>query len=180
VQQQLRAEPNDPWSAADSCWDGIDDPDRHLPPDPADDLGSDDDFLSAHMMEYFAQLPEVTNDGPTPPPTDEEFAADVLERGADEAVIVLGSLDPGPRTAALIAVLNPACLAPRSMVSVISATEKLASWVQAQQHRWLAAFACPGVAASTGALQEYASQPGNRSTRAQPRADPTGPTVPAI
>jgi hypothetical protein len=160
VQQELRAEPNDPWSAADSCWDGIDDPDRHLPPDPADDLGSDDDFLSAHMMEYFAQLPEVTNDGPTPPPTDEEFAADVLERGADEAVIVLGSLDPGPRTAALIAVLNPACLAPRSMVSVISATEKLASWVQAQQHRWLAAFACPGVAASTGALQEYASQPG--------------------
>ena len=134
VQQELRAEPNDPWSAADSCWDGIDDPDRHLPPDPADDLGSDDDFLSAHMMEYFAQLPEVTNDGPTPPPTDEEFAADVLERGADEAVSI-GGWRPSPVRA----------LPPRRVHS-----------------------------------RSTRASPGNRSTRAQRRADSTGPTVQAI
>ncbi|HEY5839872.1 MAG TPA: DUF222 domain-containing protein [Mycobacterium sp.] len=123
-------------------------------------MDSDADFLSAHMIEYFAQLPEVTTDAPVPPPSDQEFAADLLERGADEAVVVLASLDPGPRTAALIAQLNPSSLSPRAMVSVISATEKLASWVQARQHRWLAAFACPGIAAPTGALKEYASQPG--------------------
>ena len=158
--QELNPDPSDPWSAADSDRTGFDDPDLLLPPDPADDVDSDADFLSAHMIEYFAQLPEVTTDAPAPPPTDQEFAADLLERGADEAVVVLASLDPGPRTAALIAQLNPSSLSPRAMVSVISATEKLASWIQARQHRWLAAFACPGIAASTEALKEYASQPG--------------------
>src|SRR6185436_17140692 len=37
---------------------------------------------------------------------------------------------------------------------------KLASWVQARQHRWLALFACPGVAAPVDAITQYASQPG--------------------
>lgn len=95
-----------------------------------------------------------------PPSTPDEFAAEFIDSGPDRAATMLGSMEPGPETAAMLAMLRPAVLMPSSMVSVVAATEKLLSWVQARQHRWIAAFACPDVVAPRRALQRYASQPG--------------------
>ena len=111
----------------------------------------------AERMLYEPQ--DVPVDDP-PELTAEEFAREILDGGADAAADLLGSLEPGPRAAALLAMLKPASLSPASMVSVIAATERLASWVQARQHRWLATFACPGIAAPVSDLRAYASQPG--------------------
>ena len=96
-----------------------------------------------------------------PPLAPEEFAAELIDSGPDAAAALLGSLEPGPDTAAMLAMLRPDVLSPASMVSVVAATEKLLSWVQARQHRWIAAFACPDVAASRSALTQYSSQPGH-------------------
>ncbi len=111
----------------------------------------------AERMLYEPQ--DVPVDDP-PELTAEEFAREILDGGADAAADLLGSLEPGPRAAALLAMLKPASLSPASMVSIIAATERLASWVQARQHRWLATFACPGIAAPVSDLRAYASQPG--------------------
>ncbi len=125
--------------------------------------GDDQDWLAAQIardIERTRHEPlDVPDDGP-PELTAEEFAREILDGGADAAAGLLESLEPGPRAAALLDVLQPACLSPTSMVSVIAATEKLASWIQARQHRWLATFACPGVAAPVNDLLAYASQPG--------------------
>ena len=95
-----------------------------------------------------------------PPIMPEEFAAELIDAGPDGAAAMLGSMDPGPETAAMLAMLRPSVLTPAAMVSVVAATEKLLSWVQARQHRWIAAFACPDVVAPRADLQRYASQPG--------------------
>lgn len=51
-------------------------------------------------------------------------------------------------------------LSATGLLDAACAAERLASWTQAVQHRLLAAFARPGVCASTENLTEYASAPG--------------------
>ena len=151
------------WNAdGDNCgWDGPEDPDQFIPPDPTDidDQAWLADQFARDAERILHEPPHIPDDDP-PELTAEEFAREILDGGADAAAGLLGSIEPGPRSAALLAVLKPASLSPASMVSVIAATEKLASWVQARQHRWLATFACPGVAAPVNDLLAYASQPG--------------------
>ena len=141
--------------------EGMGDRDQFCPPDPTDT--AEHEWWAAQLArdaERMRHEPlDVPDDGP-PELTAEEFAREILDGGADAAAGLLGSLEPGPRAVALLAMLKPASLSPASMVSVIAATEKLASWVQARQHRWLATFACPGVAAPVKDLLAYASQPG--------------------
>ena len=160
---------------ANFSWDGLEDPDESLPPDPID--VDDQEWLTAQFArdaERTRHEPlDVPDDGPADL-TEEQFAREFLDGGADAAAGLLGSLEPGPRTAALLAMLQPASLSPASMVSVIAATEKLASWVQARQHRWLATFACPGVAAPVDELLAYASQPGQPlNPRSRSKARPS-------
>ena len=153
-----------------------DDHDRALPPDPAarDDraraLAECNSDLARHL-ESISEPPD--SPGPTPV-TALEFAEDALADGPDAAATILASVDPGPGSAVLVGMLDPARLEPDSMVEVIAATEKLASWVQALQHRWLAAFTSPGVAASREGLLAYASAPGQPLHRSpQPSTDST-------
>src|SRR5664280_3699432 len=86
-----------------------------------------------------------------------DFAEEALTGGPDAAAAILAGADPGPGSAVLLGMLDPARVTPASMVGVIAATEKLASWMQALQHRWLAAFTVPGVAATREGLLTYAS-----------------------
>ena len=142
-------------------WDARGDPDQFVPPDPTEI--EDQEWMAAQFARDAERMLDEPQDVPVDDPpelTAEEFAREILDGGADAAADLLGSLEPGPRAAALLAMLKPASLSPASMVSVVAATERLASWVQACQHRWLATFACPGTAAPVSDLRAYASQPG--------------------
>src|SRR5664279_5182784 len=129
-----------------------DDAESHWPPDPAvrDDRARAWAECNSDLARHLASISEPPDSpGPTPV-TALEFAEDALADGPDAAATILASVDPGPGSAVLVGMLDPARLETDSMVEVIAATEKLASWVQALQHRWLAAFTAPGVAANSG------------------------------
>ncbi len=132
------------------------------PPDPAvaDDPARVWAECNSDLARHLASMPEPPDSGWAPPVTVQEFAERALLDGPDAAAAALAAAEPGPRAAVLLAMLDPARLAPASMIGVIAATEKLASWTQAMQHRWLAAFTVPGVAASRSGLLAYASAPG--------------------
>jgi len=172
--ERMSAEPDQGWEPGDrrvvgpvdDCrWEGLADLNDML----RDDLGAEDPVRLQQMFdrdqaEYDAMtigIEAIGSDGP-PPTTPAEFADELINSGPDAAAAILDAMEPGPETATMIAMLRPAVLTPAAMVSVVSATEKLLSWVQARQHRWIAAFACPDVVASRQALKQYASQPGQR------------------
>ena len=149
-----------------------DDVDSDRPPDPAvgDDRARGWAECNSDLARHLASIPEPPDSAGPPPVTALEFAEETFAGGPDGAAAVLAGVDPGARSAALMAMLDPARVTPASMVGVIAATEKLASWVQALQHRWLAAFTVPGVAASREGLLAYASSPGQPLHRASQAA----------
>src|SRR5664280_953443 len=149
-----------------------DDAESHWPPDPAvgDDRARAWAECNSDLARHLASIPEPP-DSPDPPPVPVlDFAEEALTGGPDAAAAILAGADPGPGSAVLLGMLDPARVTPASMVGVIAATEKLASWMQALQHRWLAAFTVPGVAATREGLLTYASAPGQPLHRAAPAA----------
>ncbi len=150
-----------------------DDVNSEWPPDPAtiDDLARVWAECNSDLARHLASMPEPPDSDGPPPATSAEFAEEAFSDGPNGAAAVLADIDPGFRSATLLAMLDPARVTPAAMVGVIAATEKLASWVQALQHRWLAAFTVPGVAASREGLLAYASAPGQKLHRMARAAD---------
>ncbi|HEY5150373.1 MAG TPA: DUF222 domain-containing protein, partial [Mycobacterium sp.] len=154
----LDVEPGRPFDA----WPDDPESESALPPDPAagDDRSHTWAECNSDLAHHLASIPEPP-DSPEPPPvTALEFAEDALADGPDAAATIVAAVDPGAGSAVLLGMLDPTRVTPASMVGVIAATEKLASWVQALQHRWLAAFTAPGVTATREGLLAYASAPG--------------------
>ncbi len=137
-----------------------DDPHSALPPDPVagDDRARAWAECNSDLARHLASITEHPDSAE--PVTALEFAEDAFTDGPDAAAAILAGADPGAGSAVVLGMLDPARVTPASMVGVIAATEKLASWVQALQHRWLAAFTAPGVAATRDGLLAYASAPG--------------------
>ena len=136
-------------------------------------LGSDfpsdagDDALAFAQQEsdfvrYFLSLPEAPPEDDDAP---EETFEDLVEesetiQGADRVAARARMEDPGPATALMLDAIARRRLSATGLLDATCAAERLASWTQAMQHRYLAAFARPGVCASTENLTEYASAPG--------------------
>ncbi|MET0864803.1 MAG: hypothetical protein ABWZ98_10750, partial [Nakamurella sp.] len=168
--------PEDQPASSVGDFDRLLEDEDHQPSDPVD---AEDPAVFQAMVDwdagqYDSEAPGFC-DGAADEPSAEEFAAELIDSGPDTAAALLESMEPGPEMAVMLAMLRPAVLQPAAMVSVIAATEKLLSWVQARQHRWLAAFACPGVVAPRSALQQYACQPGQplhprKRRRSEPEA----------
>src|SRR5664279_1591623 len=141
-----------------------DDPESALPPDPAagDDRARAWAECNSDLARHLASVPEPPDSPERPPDTALEFAENALADGPDAAAAILAEVHPGPGSAVLVGMLNPVRLTPASMVGVIAATEKLASWVQALQHRWLAAFTAPGLRQLGRVYWPTPARPGNR------------------
>src|SRR4029077_21169228 len=98
--------------------------------------------------------------------------------GADRIAARARVEDPGPATALMLDAIARRRLSATGLLDAACAAERLASWTQAVQHRYLAAFARPGVCASTENLTEYASAPGQplHQKSADPQRTQTGST----
>ncbi|HYN71591.1 MAG TPA: DUF222 domain-containing protein [Nakamurella sp.] len=150
------------------CDGWPDDAESHRPPDPAvgDDRARARAECNSDLARHLASIPEPPDSAEPPPVTVLDFAEEAFTGGPDAAAAIVAGADPGAGSAVLLGMLDPALVTPASMVGVIAATEKLASWVQALQHRWLAAFTVPGVAATRQGLLTYAGAPGQPLHRA--------------
>ena len=136
-------------------------------PDRPPDSGNADDAFGCAQLEsdfarYFLSLPEAPPDVDRAP--EETFEDLVLEaetiHGADRVAARARREDPGPATALMLDAIARRRLSATGLLDAACAAERLASWTQAVQHRYLAAFSRPGVCASTEDLAEYVSAPG--------------------
>ena len=134
----------------------------HLPMDQVwDDRMWAERDLSSEFARHLVSLPEPPDIDDEP----EETSAELAERaetqaGANRIAALAAGADPGGGSARLLALLDPSRLSPAGMLDAVRAAERLASWTQATQHRHLAAFARPGVAAPMDMLVELATAPG--------------------
>lgn len=114
------------------------------------------------FVRYFLSLPEVPpEDDDAPEQTFEDLVLEAETiQGADRVAARARTEDPGPATALMLDAIARRRLSATGLLDAACAAERLASWTQAVQHRYLAAFARPGVCASTENLTEYASAPG--------------------
>jgi hypothetical protein len=134
----------------------------------------------SELLDYLASLPEPT-DTAAPDPTVEELLDEAeFPGGSDRIAADARRRDPGPLTAQMLAVIHPTRLGPKGLLDAACAAERLASWTQATQHRYLSAFARPGVAAPMRPLVDYASAPGqplHQTARGSSAADATDPDL---
>lgn len=119
-------------------------------------------LLDSDFARYFVALPEPPPDeGPIPDPTFEDLLLDAETiAGADRVAARARNEDPGPATALMLDAIARRRLSATGLLDAACAAERLASWTQAVQHRYLSAFARPGICAPTESLTEYASAPG--------------------
>ena len=123
----------------------------------------------SELLSYLASLPEPT-DSPAPESTLGELLDEAESAGGSDRIAAEARrLDPGPVTAQMLAVIHPARLGSAGLLDAACAAERLASWTQAVQHRYVAAFARPGVAAPVEQLVDYASSPGQPLHRTEGR-----------
>ena len=159
------------------CDDGAAD-DSALPAAVHDDIAEADAVLSTDFARYFLSLPDPPDSCPEPDPTPWELEEQSrTTAGADQLAARAAHLEPGERTAQILAVLNPAVLSAGGMLDAVRAAERLASWNHATQLRHLAAFACPGVAARSDDLTAYASAPGQPLHSPKPAGSPPDHTA---
>jgi len=126
-----------------------------------DDLASADAELGTDFAKYFLSLPEPPDNGAEPELTLQDLAAECqTATGVNRLAALAAQLEPGERTAQILSVLPSSRLSAAGLLDAACAAERLASWIHASQLRHLAAFARPGVAASTDDLTAYASAPG--------------------
>ena len=113
-------------------------------------------------MRYFLSLPEAPGgDDDAPEATFEDLVQEAeTVPGADRVAARARAQDPGPATAVMLDAIARRRLSATGLLDAACAAERLASWTQAVQHRYLAAFARPGVCAPTEDLTGYASAPG--------------------
>ena len=110
--------------------------------------------------------PDGASDNPfagtlAPDPTIGELVDDAAtSAGADRIAAQARARYPGPETALMLTALTGAPLSPAGLVDAVCAAERLASWTQATQHRYIAAFARPGTVAPLDDLNRYAHAPG--------------------
>lgn len=132
-------------------------------------------------------LTDDTAGTPGPEPTTGELLQEVAEPGgADRVAAQARYREPGPLSARMLEVIQPAHLSAAGLLDAVCAAERLASWTQATQHQFLAAFARPGVAVPIDRLTDYASAPGQplhpsnrqKTERSGSSAEPAG-EVPA-
>ncbi len=143
------------------------------PVDDDDAVGSAQ--LDSDFVRYFLALPEAPQGEALVP---EQTFEDLVEEaetipGADRVAARARREDPGPATALMLDAIARRRLSATGLLDATCAAERLASWTQAVQHRYLAAFARPEVCASTKNLTEYASAPGQPLH--QKSASPSGP-----
>ena len=130
------------------------------PGDRADDSGFAE--LESDFARYFLSLPDspLAEDA-TPEPTFEDLIEEAETiHGADQVAARARSEEPGPATALMLDAISRRRLSAAGLLDAACAAERLASWTQAAQHRYLAAFSRPGVCASAENLTDYASAPG--------------------
>jgi hypothetical protein len=144
-------------------------------PTPTDDCDSRDAAVDpSGILGYLLSLPDLPDTDPEPDPTVGELLEQALAPGgADRIAAEARRRDPGPLTAQMLTTIDPRQLGPAGLLNAVCAAERLASWTQATQHRYLAAFADPGVAAPMAALSDYANAPGqplNRLSRKESAA----------
>src|ERR1700712_5586057 len=136
-----------------------------------DDFAEAEAVLNTDFARYLLSLPEPPDYGPEPDPTLWELEEQCrTTAGADQPAACAASMEPGERTAQILAVLRPSSLSAVGMLDAACAAERLASWIHAPQLRHLAAFACPGVAANDDDLSAYASAPGQPLHSTNPAA----------
>jgi hypothetical protein len=91
-----------------------DDVDSDRPPDPAvgDDRARGWAECNSDLARHLASIPEPPDSAGPPPVTALEFAEETFAGGPDGAAAVLAGVDPGARSAALMAMLDPARVTP--------------------------------------------------------------------
>ncbi len=118
--------------------------------------------LESDFVRYFLSLPDPAGGVDDAPEATFEDLVEEAETvpGADRVAARARAEDPGPATALMLDAIARRRLSATGLLDAACAAERLASWTQAVQHRYLAAFARPGVCAPTEDLTGYASAPG--------------------
>ena len=132
----------------------------------ADPLAVDSMDDPSGILRYLLSLPDLPDSDPEPEPTVAELLEEAATPGGPDRIAAEARRrDPGPMTAQMLTTINPRKLGPAGLLDAVCAAERLASWIQATSHRYLSAFARPGVAAPMDALSDYANAPGQPLNR---------------
>ena len=107
--------------------------------------------LESDFVRYFLSLPDPAGGVDDAPEATFEDLVEEAEtvQGADRVAARARAEDPGPATALMLDAIARRRLSATGLLDAACAAERLASWTQAVQHRYLAAFARPGVCAPT-------------------------------